>query len=177
MASVSVRRQGFRKLLIAMLVVDAVALVYLLSPLGESRAKRQERREQILQELQVRKREVAPLKDIDQKLVVAGKEIADFYDQRFPSLYSTIPDQLGKLATENNVRISAAKYGPEDVQAPGVKVVAMEANLDGNYLQIVKFINALERDKTLFIVNSVALSEVQGGTVKLTMKMEAYLKS
>lgn len=177
MAAVSSRRRTFRQLLVAMLILDALALVYLLSPLGQSRAKRQAEREQVLQQLQVRKREVAPLKDIDQKLVSARKEIADFYDQRFPSAYSTVPDQLGKLAQENNVRITAAKYGLEDTGAPGAKRVAIEASLEGNYLQVVKFINALERDKTFFIIDSVALSEVQGGTVKLAMKMETYLKA
>jgi Tfp pilus assembly protein PilO len=156
--------------------VDVIALVYLLSPLGQSRAKRQEQREQVLQELQARKREVAPLKNIDQKLGTAQKEISDFYEKRFPSAYSTIPDELGKLAQASNVHISAAKYALQDADGPGVKQVAIEASLDGNYLQIVKFINALERDKTFFLINSVGLSEVQGGTVKLTMKMETYLK-
>ena len=42
---------------------------------------------------------------------------------------------------------------------------------------VVRFINALERDKLLFIVNSIQLGDAQGGTVKLQLKMQTYLKA
>jgi type IV pilus assembly protein PilO len=43
-------------------------------------------------------------------------------------------------------------------------------------LQLVRFINALERDQLFFIIDSVQLGGEQGGTVKLQMKMETFLK-
>ena len=43
-------------------------------------------------------------------------------------------------------------------------------------MHVVRFINALERDKLLFIVNSIQLGDAQGGTVKLQLKMQTYLK-
>jgi type IV pilus assembly protein PilO len=41
----------------------------------------------------------------------------------------------------------------------------------------VRFINALERDKLFFIVDSVELGGEQGGQVKLGMKLETYLRA
>jgi hypothetical protein len=41
----------------------------------------------------------------------------------------------------------------------------------------VKFINALERDKMLFIVNSIAVGDAKGGTVRLQLKLSTYLKT
>jgi hypothetical protein len=41
----------------------------------------------------------------------------------------------------------------------------------------MRFINALERDKTFFIVNSVVLGDAQGGSVKLQLKLETYLRN
>jgi len=176
MPSLSNRRQTFMTVLIVMLVLDVAAIVYLVSPLGASREKRQAERDQVQQQLQQRKREAAPLKHIDQKLDLARKQISEFFQERIPDMYSAIPDELGKVAQENNVRISQVKYATEAAQGPGLRKVEVEAGLDGDYLQIVKFINALERDKMFFMVNSVALSEQQGGAVKLQVRLETYLR-
>jgi len=177
MPNLAARRHLFRGTLAVMLVLDVAAIVYLVSPLGQSRAKRQEERDRIQQQILVRQREVAPLKNIDRKLVLAQKEISDFYAQRIPGQYAAIPEELGKVAQENKVRISQARYGMEEAEVPGLRRVSVEAGLDGDYLQVVKFINALERDKMFFIVNSVALTEQQGGVVRLQVKLETYLKS
>ena len=176
-SDLSARRRHYRTALTVMVLLDLAALVYLLSPLGGSRAQLQDGRDRMQQQLQVRKREAAPLKDLDKKLLLARRETSDFYDHRIASEYSAIPEQLGKLAQADNVHISAAKYGTEDAEVPGLRRVVIEAGVDGDYLHVVRFINALERDRMFFIVDSVALSEQQGGTVKLQMKLETYLKA
>ena len=55
--------------------------------------------------------------------------------------------------------------------------VEIEADLAGDYLQLVRFINALERDHLFFLVDSVVLGGEQGGVVKLQLKLETYLKT
>ena len=177
MPDLSARRRTVKTVLIILGVLDLAAVVYLLSPLSQSRAKHQEERDRVQQQLQVREREVAPLKNIDHKLVLAKREIADFYSKRIPGEYSAIAEELGKVAKANNVHISLAKYGAEDAEIPGLQRVKIEAGIDGDYVNIVKFINALERDKIFFIIDSVALTEQMGGTVKLQVKLETYLKS
>ena len=52
----------------------------------------------------------------------------------------------------------------------------MEVSLSGDYLQEVKFINALERDKMFFLVDGITLGEQQGN-VRLQLKLETYLRS
>ena len=46
-----------------------------------------------------------------------------------------------------------------------------------DYLQLVRFINALERDPVFFIIDSVELGGEQGGVVKLQLKLETYQKA
>ncbi len=177
MPDLSARRRALRTVLIIVGILDLAALVYLVSPLSQSRAKHQQERDRVQQQLQVRQREVGPLKNIDQKLVLARGEIAEFYERRIPGEYSAIAEELGKVAKANNVHISVAKYGAEEADIPGLQRVKIDAGIDGDYVNIVKFINALERDKIFFIINSVTLSEQMGGTVKLQVKLETYLKS
>jgi type IV pilus assembly protein PilO len=52
----------------------------------------------------------------------------------------------------------------------------IELALSGSYLQEVKFINALERDKLFFLIDGVTLGEQQGN-VRLQLKVETYLRS
>ncbi|HVP43560.1 MAG TPA: GspMb/PilO family protein [Terriglobales bacterium] len=177
MPDLGARRRTLRTVIVILAVLDLAAIVYLLSPLSQSRAQRQAERDRVQQQLQVREREAAPLKNLDQKLAVARGEISDFYEHRFAGEYSAIAEEVGKVARENNVRISLAKYGAEEAESPGLQRVKIEAGIDGDYVNIVKFINALERDKLFFIIDSVALTEQQGGTVKLVVQLEAYLKT
>ena len=58
----------------------------------------------------------------------------------------------------------------------GLQTVEIEADLAGGYLQLVRFINALERDHMFFLVNNVHLGGEQSGVVRLQMKIETYMK-
>jgi len=80
------------------------------------------------------------------------------------------------VASANRVRISQGKYDVDDTDIEGLQKVRIEASLDGDYVETVKFINALERDKMFFIIDSVTLGEQQAGKVRLNMRLETYLK-
>ena len=59
----------------------------------------------------------------------------------------------------------------------GLRPVEIQADFSGDYLQLVRFINALERDPLFFIIDSVELGGEQGGVVKLQLKLETYQKA
>ena len=52
----------------------------------------------------------------------------------------------------------------------------LDADLAGTYTSLAKFINAVERDEMFFMIDSVTLGNDPQGPVKLTLKMETYLK-
>jgi type IV pilus assembly protein PilO len=53
----------------------------------------------------------------------------------------------------------------------------IEATIAGDYASEMRFINGLERNKMLFIVDSVSLGESQGGAIKLQIKLQTYLRN
>jgi type IV pilus assembly protein PilO len=128
-------------------------------------------------QLQLKEKEVQPLRGMESKLKIAEKEIDGFYRQRLPDQSSEIAAELGKLAARNGVRISQAKYTRKEAGLAGLTRLEIDANLEGDYLRAVKFINALERDRMFFILNSVDLGEQQqGGFVRLGLKLETFLR-
>ncbi len=158
----------------AFVLVDAVAIAMLLTPLAGMRQARQQEMRQLWQEL--KSRQYAPWRGLDKKIPRAKQDIDDFYQQRFPSEESSISADLGRVASETGVRVAGVKYAVKDAPIDGLQRVEIEANFSGDYLQLVRFINALERNKLFFLVNGVQLGSEQNGVVALQIKVETYLR-
>ncbi|HXZ34036.1 MAG TPA: GspMb/PilO family protein [Terriglobales bacterium] len=170
-------RRKIKIVLATMALVDVAAIVVYFSPLIGSETARQAQLQQLWQELQQKTHEVVPLRGLDKKVPVAKQQIDEFYKNRFPAEDSTISESLGKLAAENGVKVGSFKYSMKDPELLGLRRVEVEADLAGDYLQLVRFINSLERAPTFFLVDSVELGGEQGGIVRLQMKMETYLRT
>ncbi len=179
MPDINSARRRFSRALIVLLSIDLLAVVLLVSPIGRSSRSGRARIDQLWSELRTKEREVVPLRGIDGKVVEAKREVQDFYDSRLPSSYAALSEQVGKLAAANRVSIGSARYGSEDTAIAGLERVSIDLAVSGDYLQEIKFINALERDKTFFLVNSVALQQqsLGSGAVRLQLRIETYLKS
>jgi len=169
-------RKDIKTSLGIMLAVDVIAVAILFSPLVGSTASRILELNQLWAELQVKTRQVQPLKNLPEKVVAANRQIAEFYRKRFPAQDSQIVNEFGKLAADNGVKIEQAKYPRGKDVENGLQPVEVEADLSGNYVSLAKFVNSLERDDMFFIINSITLGGEQNGPIKLQMKVQTYLK-
>jgi type IV pilus assembly protein PilO len=169
-------RRKVKVALATLAVVDVLAIAVFFSPLIGSETSRREQLAQNWRELQQKTREVEPLRGLDNKIPIARKQIDQFYAQRLPAQDSAISADLGKVAAQSGVRIGSIKYSMKDAETAGVRRVEIEADLAGDYLQLVRFINALERDQLFFLVDDLSLGGEQNGVVKLQLKLETYLK-
>jgi Tfp pilus assembly protein PilO len=159
----------------AMAAVDMLAIGLLVSPLVGSAASRKQELTQLWLTLQAKTKQVEPLRGLDKKIPIASKQIDEFYKERFPTHDSDVAEALVNLAKETGVKIQSTKYKWEDPEPVGLRRVDIEAEIQGDYQSLAKFLNGLERDKMFFIVNSVGLAE-QNGPVVLQMKLETYQK-
>jgi hypothetical protein len=159
---------------LALLIIACV--VYIFSPAGRSRQAREREYQQLVTEVLAKRQDVLPTRGMDNKLKQASGDIDSFYGQRFPAEYSTVAEELGKVAGETGVHLTAVKYDAKDAVVEGLRKLNVEIALSGDYLQEVKFINALERDKIFFLIDGVALGEQQGN-VRLQLKLETYLRT
>lgn len=159
----------------AMAAVDVLAIGLLVSPLVGSATSRKQDLTQLWLTLQAKTKQVEPLRGLDKKIPIATQQIDQFYRERFPSHDSDVAEALINLAKETGVKIQSTKYKWEDPEPVGLRRVDIEAEIQGDYQPLAKFLNGLERDKLFFIVNSVGLAE-QNGPVVLQMKLETYQK-
>ncbi len=176
MASIREVRKTLLPVLIGLVVLDLACIGYLFSPAGRSREARQRDLDALQLQLAAKRQEVLPTRGMDGKLKQASTDIDAFYKERFPTQYSFVSEELGKLAAQSGVQIAAVKYDDKDAPVEGLRKLNIEVALSGSYLQEAKFINALERDKLFFVIDGVTLGEQQGN-VRLQIKVETYLRS
>lgn len=157
-------------------VLILACVVYIFSPAGRSRQARAREYQQLQSEVLAKRKEVLPTRGMDEKLKQASLDIDGFYKSRFAAEYSTVTEELGKVAGDTGVHLAAVKYDDKDAPVEGLRKLEIEITLSGDYLQEVKFINALERDKIFFLIDGVSLGEQQGN-VRLQLKVETYLRA
>jgi len=174
MASIGEIRRKWMPVVIGLAVLDLACVGYLLSPAGRSRQARQREYYELRAQLTAKKQEVLPTRGMDQKLKQASQDIGTFDEQRLPTRYSDVAEELGKLATDTGVHLAGVKYDEKDAAIEGLRKLNVELTLSGDYLQEVKFINGLERSKMFFLIDGVNLAEQQGN-VRLQLKLETYL--
>ena len=176
MASISEIRRKWMPALIGLAVLDLACVGYLLSPAGRSRQARQREYYELRAQLATKRQEVLPTRGMDEKLKQASQDIVTFDDERFPTQYSAVAEELGKLEADTGVHFAGVRYDEKDATVEGLRKLNIEITLSGDYLQEVKFINGLERDKMFFLIDGVNLAEQQG-VVRLQLKLETYLRS
>jgi len=159
-----------------MVVADVIAVGVLFSPLVGSAESRQTQLNQMFAEYRKKTRDVEPLRGMPQKIVLAKNQIGDFYKDRFAAKDSELTTELGKLAAENGIHILSAKYKEEDPETSGVVPVEIQGSFAGDYLQLVRFINTVERSRMFFTVDGVDLAGESKGPVHLSIMLHSYLR-
>ena len=116
-----------------------------------------------------------PLRGLDKRVDMTRGQIKAFYAQRIPASYSQIATQIGDLAVKSGVRLSRVQYaqGP-----PGSNLteITLDAGISGEYPQIMRFVNSVERDKTFFVIRAMGLTGQQGGLVNLRLRLSTWLR-
>ena len=71
----------------------------------------------------------------------------------------------------------AQRQRSKDFGEPKVTEINLTLDMTGNYDSEIRFINALERSKMLLVLESVNLAESQGGSIRLSLRMQTYLRT
>lgn len=174
-------RKRFTMVLAVLGVVDLALLVYLLWP-GSSVSARVAQQQELQQRYRVLQREVAPVKEIKEKLVQTRQDIKDLYQDRVPAHWSQISQEVERLVRETGVSSQGIHYAPQKErdkkgELPDVQRIEIDTTITGDYAKVARFVNALEQDKLFFVVNQISLSgQQEGSLVTLQIKFETFVK-
>jgi Tfp pilus assembly protein PilO len=119
--------------------------------------------------------QTAPLRGLGKRVDDSRAKMQAFYSKRIPPNYSSIAARIGELGVKSGVRLTRVQYaqGP-----PGSDFteISMDAGITGEYPQIMRFVNSLERDQTFFVIRAMSLTGQQGGLVNLRLRVSTWLR-
>ena len=119
--------------------------------------------------------QTAPLRGLDKRTETARAQIETFYDKRIPPNYSSIYIRIGELQLKSGVRLSRVQYTHGQ---PGADLteISIDTGISGNYPDIMRFVNSLERDQMFFSIRAMQLAGQQGGQVNLRLRVSTWLR-
>jgi hypothetical protein len=117
----------------------------------------------------------APLRGMDKRVADSRAQMLSFYSKRIPPNYSSIATRVGDLALKAPVRLSRMQYtqGPA---GPDFTEISLDAGITGQYPEIMRFVNSLERDQNFFVIRAMSLTGQQGGQVNLRIRVSTWLR-
>jgi type IV pilus assembly protein PilO len=156
--------------------ISVLAVLFLVLPIGQSNAELYKDLGDTRDEFKRKEVQVRPLRGLPEKLVTTHGAINDFYRDRLPARQSIVSEEIGKLASANHVTLSDVHYDNLETDIPDLRELTVDAQLSGEYADVARFINAVERNKVFFLVDGLTLDEQKAGAVRLQLKLESYLR-
>lgn len=122
-------------------------------------------------------RRVAAIRD---RLSDVQHEAGRFYADEFLSAasgYSTVTADLGKISTSAGLRASNLAFKERPLDSRGVTEITVSATVEGEYVNLVRFINGLERSENFYLLESLSLASSTGGNIKLNLQLRTYFRA
>jgi Tfp pilus assembly protein PilO len=167
-----------------LLLLDVAAIALLLSPAGRSRGARQQQYERLRQTKIEKTKAAAATAGMEQRIATARAQEAEFDRDRLAGRYSAMSEQLSRIAAEAGVSVSDVKYDErsnlleKNKDTPkGYASLGIAIQVHGSYEQDMRFINAVERQKMLLLIDGVAFSGMQGDQLTVSVHLSTYLRS
>jgi hypothetical protein len=126
-------------------------------------------------ELKALNLETAPLRGLDRRVEDSRLQIQAFHDKRIPPNYSSIAERIGEIQVKSGVRLSRVQY-TQGLPGSDLTEIQLEAGISGDYPQIMRFVNGLERDQCFFVIRTMSLTGQQGGLVNLRLRVSTWLR-
>lgn len=173
---------------VVLLLLDVAAVAVLLSPAGRSRSARQQQYEQLRMVKMEKAKAAASTQGMDQKIATAREQEQDFDRERLTGRYSAMSEQLSNIAREAGVSVTDVKYDEKgdnehgnkekEISAPpGYDGIGIAIQVHGSYAQDMHFINAVERQKMLLLIDAVSFSGMQGDELTVMVHLTTFLRS
>jgi Tfp pilus assembly protein PilO len=95
--------------------------------------------------------------------------------------YSSVSAELDSVAKKAGAQIESRDFKEKEIPSRGVQEVAIDITVNGEYTNVVRFLNGLQRSENIYAVDGLALasdSQNQGsnGPIKVSVHMKTYFR-
>jgi len=171
-------QQTRKKFIAAATILGLIALVLLFYLVwGGSQSVQKAQEADLDQQIRSLTKEIALRKSNDPSKT--REDLRRLYADDIPTRQSQISQRLEKLVQDSGVTEQSIRYSADTAEKntlPGVQQLKVETSVTGDYTKVARFINAIEQDKLLFIINRISLnSQQERGGVSLQITFNTFL--
>jgi type IV pilus assembly protein PilO len=106
-----------------------------------------------------------------------GSRFIDTYMTSRRVTYSTILSELNETAAQAQMVPKDSVIGIEAIQGTdSLDMLTVTASFQGQYPNLVKFINALDKSKRFLIIETLTATPQQNGMLQVTLKLNTFIK-
>jgi hypothetical protein len=181
LASLKDPRVSVRAALGTLLVLNIAAALILFKPWGGSADDLDRRLTSMRAQLPKQQAALARTKLLVQKVEKARTESTQFmakYMLNERNAYSTVLGELSQSAEKVNLKPKESQQSVEPIEGSDtLGMMTISASFEGEYLNLTKFINELDRSPRFLIIESLtAAPQPQGKVVNVNFKLNAFVK-
>jgi hypothetical protein len=131
------------------------------------------------------KADIQRASEIQKKIPASLKKLDEFEGSLSPGAngYSAISQELSEVAQKNHINIDDEKFHQKEITGRDLTEVEIETFISGDYASIVRFLNALQRSKSVYIVDSLQVDspyaipgQASTGILKVNLHMRTYFR-
>jgi type IV pilus assembly protein PilO len=122
--------------------------------------------------------------EIRDSIPAIQKDCDRFEHSLFPasSGYSAVRAELGSIARKSGSRLENIAFKQTDIANRGVTEVAIDATVNGDYKNVIGFLNGLQRSASLFEVDSLTLApetanQASTNIIKVALHLKTYFRT
>lgn len=174
-------RSRIQRILAVLLALNGSLLFLVFRPLDRSPAERQAELQRSRVQYEGALNTVKQMRDLRARVQAAIQNDQQFSREHFlprKTAFSAMLTDLERLASQNRLKTSSVSYRlKEDPKQPGFVNVEVTMTIDGQYSDLVQFINRLEQSQLFWIIDSLNVSPSANRGLRLNLEMGTYAVS
>lgn len=165
---------------------DLLFYLFAIGPLGDSDREKRLQLANLQRQVRERRAQVDRLAAVVQKVETArlgGDKLLDTITLSRRTAFSDIVSELDEAAKKAGVDLRDRGINADPIDGSDtLSMLTITQNLEGNYENLVRFLNQLDRSQRFLIVDSLGAAPQQsgvkdaGGKLSVTLKLDAFVK-
>lgn len=178
--SLRLRNTHFVRLALILICMNLIVYALIHVPQQQKTVSLQNSYSELRRNLTLREKEIQDLHTRLQRLEQSQKDLVYLYDSVLAPKKTGVTDirlELEALANRLPIQKQGVSYTYKDVKDFGLRQFLLGVPIEGNYRDIRRFINEIERSKYFLILDQVDLSsEQKGERLSMNFRLSTYLK-
>ncbi|GAC1618203.1 MAG: hypothetical protein NVS9B13_05830 [Candidatus Acidiferrum sp.] len=177
------QKQIILVVLAILLIGDVIMVVYTYRQNSSPRAPQQvlamENRRLELQRADIRR-----ARTIRERIPAVQKGFDQFEASLLPVNrgYSSLTSEVGSIAAKAGVKIEDVHFHQREITNRALSEVEIESTISGEYANVVRFLNGLQRSQNVYAVESLSLAQGDSlqnpsGVLRVNLHMKTYFRT